>query len=220
VRAIGEASSSTGIDSTPDELATGAGAVYVYTRDAGTWSQQAYVKASNTGASDQFGISVALSGDGNPLAVGAGDEASSTTGIDSTPNESASGAGAAYVFTRAAGTWSQQAYVKASKTRAGDHFGISVALSGDGNTLAVGAIGERSSTTGIGSTPDELTPGAGAVYVYTLNVGIWSQQAYVKASNTGVSDQFSNSVALSGDGNTLAVGANGEDSSSTGIGST
>src|SRR5439155_24658260 len=60
-----------------------------------------------------------------------------------------------------------------------------VALSGDGNTLAVGAIGEASSTTGIDSTPNELAPGAGAVYVYTRNAGTWSQQAYVKASTPG-----------------------------------
>jgi hypothetical protein len=57
-------------------------------------------------------------------------------------------------------------YVKAANTGAGDFFGFAVALSGDGNTLAVGAPGEDSSTTGIGSTPDELASGAGAVYVY------------------------------------------------------
>jgi len=220
VGALGEASSSTGIDSTPNELAPQAGAVYVYTRSASTWSQQAYVKASNTGTNDGFGFSVALSGDGNTLAVGALGEASSTTGVDSTPNELAASAGAAYVFTRTAGTWSQQAYVKASNTGAGDQFGISVALSGDGNTLAVGAQNEDSSSTGIGSTPNELAADAGAVYVYTRTGTTWSQQAYVKASNTGAGDQFGRPVALSGDGNTLAVGAVSEDSSSTGIDST
>ncbi len=220
VGAYGEASSSTGIGSTPNELAPLAGAVYVFTRSAGAWSQQAYVKASNTGAGDGFGNSIALSGDGNTLAVGAFSEDSSTTGIGSTPNELASTAGAVYVFTRSAGAWSQQAYVKASNTGDGDHFGWSVALNGDGNTLAVGALREDSSSTGIGSTPNELAPLAGAVYVFTRSAGTWSQQAYVKASNTGASDQFGHSVALSGDGNTLAVGANGEASSTTGIGST
>jgi hypothetical protein len=124
-----------------------------------------YVKASNTGAGDQFGFSVALSGDGNTLAVGAYFEDSSTTGIDSTPNDLATDAGAVYVYTRTAGAWSQQAYVKASNTGAGDLFGLSVALSGDGNTLAVGAIDEDSSTTGIDSTPNDLAANAGAVYV-------------------------------------------------------
>ncbi len=215
-----EDSSTTGIGGTPNELATDAGAVYVYSRSGTTWTQQAYVKASNTGGGDGFGIAVALSGDGNTLAVGAFLEDSSSTGIGSAPNELASGAGAVYVFTRSAGTWSQHTYVKASNTGAGDEFGFSVALSGDGNRLAVGAPLENSSTTGIGSTPDELATDAGAVYVFTRNAGTWSQQAYVKASNTGAGDYFGESISMSGDGNTLAVGASLEDSSTTGIGST
>src|SRR5207249_4476945 len=157
-------------------LAFDAGAVYVFTRSAGSWSQQAYVKASNTGAGDAFGFSVALSGDGNTLAVGAESEASSTTGIGSTPDRLSIAAGAAYVFTRSAGSWSQQAYVKASNTGVGDQFGFSVALSGDGSTLAVGAFHEKSDTTGIGSTPNELALAAGAVYVFTRSAGSWSQQ--------------------------------------------
>ncbi len=180
---------------------------------------QAYVKASNTGDFDQFGISVALSADGNTLAVGAPAEASSSVGIGSTPNELAFQAGAVYVYTRdTGGTWSQQAYVKASNTGAGDQFGNSVALSADGNTLAVGASGEDSSSTGIGSTPNESASSAGAVYVYTRDTGgTWSQQAYVKASNSGAGDQFGTSVSLSGDGDTLAVGASLEASAATGI---
>ena len=124
------------------------------------------MKALNTGANDQFGYSVALSGDGNTLAVGAPGEDSSTTGINSGPDELASSAGAGYVFTRSAGTWSQQAYAKASNTGATDQFGTSVALSSDGNTLAVGTFLEDSSTTGVDSTPDELAANAGAVYLY------------------------------------------------------
>jgi hypothetical protein len=220
VGAIAEDSSSTGINSTPDELATDAGAVYVYTRSAGTWLQQAYLKASNTGAGDHFGYSVALSGDGDTLAVGARYEDSGSTGISSSPDELAPEAGAVYVFTRSTGAWSQQAYVKASNTGAGDLFGWSVALSGDGNTLAVGAIGEASSSTGINSTPNELAFIAGAAYIFTRSAGTWAQQAYVKHSNTRPDNLFGASVALSGDGNTLAVGAIGEASSSTGINST
>ena len=179
-----------------------------------------YFKASNTGAGDNFGYAVSLSADGNTLAVGAVNEASNTTGINSTPNESASYAGAVYVFTRSGSTWSQQAYVKASNTGAGDNFGITVSLSADGNTLAVGAYGEASNTTGINSTPNESASYAGAVYVFTRSGSTWTQQAYVKASNTGANDFFGRSVSLSADGNTLAVGAYGEASSTTGINST
>ena len=127
-----------------------------------------YFKASNTGASDQFGYSVALSGDGNTLAVGANFEASAATGIggDQTDN-TASWAGAVYVFARVGTTWSQQAYVKASNPGANDYFGYSVALSADGNTLAVGAIFEDSAATGTGGNQsDNTAENAGAVYLH------------------------------------------------------
>jgi hypothetical protein len=207
-----------------DETASGnasnnAGAVYVYLRTAGAWSQQAYVKASNTGDNDKFGSAVALSSDGNALAVGAPFEASSGTGVNGASDESTSGAGAVYVYTRSGTAWSQQAFVKASNTGAGDNFGTSVALSGDGNTLAVGAPAEDSSGFGIGSAPDDTATDAGAAYIYSRSGSTWSPQAFVKASNTtlGDADNFGNSVALSGDGNALAVGALFEDNSGTGI---
>jgi len=206
-----------------DDSATNSGAVYVFVHDgAGAWSQQAYVKASNTGVGDELGISVALSEDGNTLAVGAHGEDSDAVGIGGNQNDnSADDSGAAYVFVRdGAGVWSQQAYVKASNTEHGDAFGASVALSGDGNTLAVSAVWEDSIGTGIGSDQaDDNADDSGAVYVFVRDgAGTWSQQAYVKASNTEADDQFGTSVALSGDGNTLAVGAHGEDSNAMGIG--
>ena len=203
-----ESSNATGIDGNQaDNSAGGAGAVYVFTRSGSTWSQQAYVKASNTEIGDQFGFSVALSGDGNTLAVGAYTEDSNATGINGNQaDNSASSSGAVYVFTRSGSTWGQQVYVKASNTDANDAFGYSVALSGDGNTLAVGAYGEASYV--------------GAVYVFIRSGSTWAQQAYVKASSSEASDWFGTSVALSGDGNTLAVGAFGEDSNATGVNGT
>src|SRR4029077_18725958 len=91
------------------------GAVYVFARRDNAWSQQAYVKASNTSAGDAFGISVSLSSDGNTLAVGAYLADSPGTGINGNQGgiaDNNSNAGAVYVFTRAGGAWSQQAYVK------------------------------------------------------------------------------------------------------------
>ncbi len=224
VGAIGEASAAIGINGDQnDNSAARAGAVYVFARTtrAAGWSQQAYVKASNTDVDDQFGRSVALSGDGSTLAVGAWFEDSAATGINGDQNDnSAARAGAVYVFTRtAAGFWSQQAYVKASNTDAGDLFGGSVALSSDGSTLVVGASGEDSAATGIGGNQnDNSAANAGAVYLFTrTTAGAWSQQAYVKASNTDANDQFGFSVALSADGTTLAVGAPLEASAAIGI---
>jgi hypothetical protein len=168
-----ESSSTLGINTTPNGGAGSSGAAYVFTRSAGVWSQQAYVKPSAVGITqvgDNFGISVAISGD--TMVVGADGEDSSTTGINSTPNESAAIAGAAYVFTRSAGVWSQQAYLKPAvvgTTQAGDNFGWSVAVSAD--FIVVGAYLEDSSTLGVNSTPNEGAADSGAAYVFTAPAG-------------------------------------------------
>lgn len=203
-------------ETTPDDDAEDSGAVYVFTRSAGTWSQQAYLKASNISAFDEFGYSVALSGD--TLAVGAIGEQSSSTDINSIPDDTLTKAGAVYVFVRTGTSWSEQAYIKASNTGDQDEFGISVAVYGD--TLSVGAHKEDSKTTGINSVPNDTIDGSnsGAVYVFTRSKTSWSQQAYIKASNTGALDTFGENIALFGD--TLAVGAINEDSETTGINST
>lgn len=209
-----EASAATGVNGNQaDNAAASSGAVYVFVRTGTTWTQQAYIKASNTGVGDNFGSSVALSGD--TLAVGAHLEDSAATGVNGNQADStAAQSGAVYVFVRTGTTWKQQAYIKASNTEASDYFGYSVALSGD--TLAVAAYLEDSAATGInGNQIDNTMIDAGAVYVFIRNGVTWTQQAYIKASNTGMSDYFGRSVALSGD--TLAVGAYLEDSAATGI---
>jgi len=213
-----EDSAATGIDGDPvNNAADGAGAAYVFTRSGTTWSRQAYVKASNTGAHDSFGFGVAVSADGTTVAVGAPFEASAATTVNGDQSDdSANDSGAVYVFTRSGATWSQQAYVKTASF--GGIFGSSVALSADGSTLAVGANLESSAATGINGTPGGFGAlGSGAAYVFTRSGTSWSQQAYVKASNTDANDRFGNAVALSGDGSTLAVSAVAEASAATGI---
>ena len=215
-----EASNATGIDGDQNnDGASESGAAYIFTRSAGSWEQQAYIKASNTDAGDSFGQTVSLSADGNTLAVGAIWENSDATGINGDQNnDGASESGAAYIFTRSAGSWEQQAYIKASNTGGSDSFGQTVSLSADGNTLAVGAIWEDSDATGInGDQTNGDAKRSGAVYIFTRSAGSWSQQAYIKASNAYEKDYFGTTVFLSADGNTLAVGATGEDSSATGI---
>ena len=222
VGAGNESSAATGIEGNQvDNSASQSGAVYVLTRAGTTWTQQAYIKASNPDANDHFGEkSVALSSDGNTLAVGAYGESSAATGIGGNQaDNTAVSAGAVYVFTRTGTTWTQQAYVKASNSEAIDHFGESIALSSDGNTLAAGAPEEQSAATGVGGNQADNTAGnSGAVYVFTRAGTAWTQQAYIKASNTGPNDFFGQDVALSSDGNTLAVGAINESSAATGIG--
>ncbi len=107
-------------------------------------------------------------------------------------------------------------YLKASITDAGDRFGTAIAMSADGDTLAVGALEEDGNGTN-GNQADNSASNAGAVYVYVRAATGWTQQAYVKASNTDAGDDFSRSLALSGDGRTLAVGAPYESSAATGV---
>ena len=173
------------------------------------FQQQGYLKASNTGVNDQFGWSVAVSGD--TVVVGALYEDGDSSSTVGSPNNSVNGAGAAYVFIRTAGIWSQQGYLKASNTDVFDEFGWSVAVSGD--TVVVGARSEAGDSTSTVGSPNNSTDDAGAAYVFIRNAGIWSQQGYLKASNTGVGDAFGYSVAISGD--TVVVGAELEDGDST-----
>ncbi len=195
------------------------GAAYVYKRTGATWSQEAYLKASNADIGDLFGNSVALSGD--TIAVGAMGEGSSqttiTNGATASADNSAASAGAVYIFKRAGATWAQEAYLKAPNSQASDSFGWSVAISGD--TVVVGAIAEDSNqttiTNGTTASADNTVANSGAAYVYKRTGATWAQEAYLKAPNSNASDSFGISVSVSGD--SLAVGANGEDSNQTTI---
>lgn len=232
VGAIGEDSNATApINDDPGNVAgadnsnAGSGAVYVFTRSAGVWTQKAYVKAANNGAGDSFGYAVALSDDGGTLAAGAVWEDSAAGGIDAVADEAASDAGAVYVYSLdGAADWAAEAYIKAAVTDAGDGFGHAVALSGTGDTLAVGANGEDSNAITVdGDATNDAALNAGATYVFARNVGVWTQQAYVKAPNSQAGDSFGDTLDLSNAGDTLAVGAannvgpGGEDSAATGI---
>jgi hypothetical protein len=159
-----EDSSATGIDGDQGDTSYDSGAAYVFVREGTTWSQQAYLKASYTGARDLFGFSVGVSGD--TVVVGAPQEASSATGDNGNPNDNSAGySGAAYLFQRDGTTWSQRAYLKASNTGPLDNFGNSVAIAGD--TLVSAAILEDSDATGVnGDQASNRASDSGAVYVF------------------------------------------------------
>ena len=130
-------------------------------------------------------------------------------------NNASQDTGAVYVFRRSGATWQQEIYIKAATHNPSDQFGNGVAISGD--TLAVTAYFEDSAATGVGgSQPDNSSLQSGAAYVFRRSGVLWQQAAFLKASNTGTDDNFGNSVAISGD--TIAVGAQVEDSSATGVG--
>jgi hypothetical protein len=191
------------------------GAAYVFVRAAGSdggavWTQQAYLKASQD--SYMFGSAIALSADGNTLAVAAAEE----PGLE-TPN------GGVYLFIRTGTTWAQQQHLQDTDATA-TQFGTAIALSGDGSTLAVGASGDSSAATGIDGDAGQSggTAGSsGAVYTFTNTGGEagspWVKQHFIKAPNTEPSAYFGGAVALSSDGSTLAIGAYGEASPAIGL---
>lgn len=126
-------------------------------------------------------------------------------------------AGAVYVFRFLNNTWSQQAYVKPSSIDAYDYFGSSIDLGADGNTLVSCANREDSDSTLLNSSEFNTVEGenSGACYLFKYQNNAWSQQTYIKASNTGTNDYFGTSVSISDDGNNIAIGAEGEDSNAS-----
>lgn len=172
-----------------------AGAVYVFSNTAGAWSEQAYIEPADTNAAGSFGQGVALSNNGDVMAV------------------YSSGPDAVYLFNRDVDEWEAGTSIDSNGT-----FSGALSLSDDGAVLAIGATGDSSAATAIdGDAMDTSASNSGAVLIFEFSNSMWTQQAYIKASNTDMNDKFGSAVALTGDGNTLAVGANGEDSSSTGL---
>ena len=206
VGAIHEDSNATGVNGNQaNNLATSSGAAYVFVRNGTTWSQEAYLKASNTSIGDHFGEAVSISDD--TVVVGAEDSNAIGEGSATRPARPMSSCA-----TGRAGA--SEAYLKASNPGTSDEFGSSVSVSGD--TIVVGAPDENSNATGVnGNQNNNLASFSGAAYVFVRNGTTWSQEAYLKASNTGANDWFGTTVAVSGD--TVVVGAPNEDSNATGV---
>jgi hypothetical protein len=164
----------------------GAGAVWIYVNYNGSWSQQGNKLVANDGVNpSNFGYSVALSDDGTTLAVGGRNDNG--------------GIGAAWIFTRdVAGTWTQQGAKLVGTGYTGTpNMGYFVALSADGNTLAVGG-------------PNDNT-NIGATWVFSRSGSTWSQQGSLLIGSSAIGASFQGvSVALSSDGNTLAIGGVGD----------
>lgn len=210
VSAYGEASDAIGVDAEQtDNSSSRAGAVYVLSRDGDSWVQQAYLKASNTESLDSFGDSLTISADGNTVAVAAAYEDGGASGVGGDQSDnSQTNSGAVYVYTRNAGVWSQQAYIKASNPLINDNFGVSTKLSADGDFLYVGSPKEDSgSVLDVGDTNN-----AGVVYIYSRSGEVWSQSGYIKPDSVQINMGFGFDLALSDDGTTLAVGGSTEKS--------
>jgi hypothetical protein len=162
------------------------GSVTVYGRSGKSWTEEKVLVSDTGNAEDWFGYSVALSADGNTLAVGA-------VYADVNGNKDQ---GAVSVFARSGGAWSLQKTLNISGGTAGDLFGYAVALSVDGSTLAVGAISDD-----VNANVDQ-----GSVSVFARTGTAWKEQQVITLDNGTASGNFGWSVSLSTDGNTLAAG--------------
>ena len=151
----------------------GSGSAYIFKRDGIAWTEQAKITASDGAADDIFGIRVAISGD--YVVVGA--QRDGDAGMDS---------GSAYIFKRDGIAWTEHAKITASDGAAYDHFGSSVAISGD--RAVVGAYGD-----------DDAGGSSGSAYIFKHDGTAWTEQAKITASDGAAGDLFGYSVATSGD---------------------
>ncbi len=161
------------------------GSAYVFTRSGGAWTQRQKLTADDGAAGDQFGLSVAISGD--TVVVGA-------------PDDDIGGnfdLGSAYVFVRSGAIWTQQQKLTAGDGAVVDFFGVTVAISGD--TVVVGAEDDD-----IDGSLDQ-----GSVYVFSRNGATWTQRRQPIADDGAANDLFGSAIAISGD--TVVVGAPRDD---------
>ncbi len=167
----------------PQSNATGteSGAAYVFRSVGSSWQQEQKLVGSDTAAFDEFGLNVAIEED--VIVVGA--------------HQHAGTSGAVYVFRKTGSTWIEEAKLVGGDTTNGDHFGVTVSVSGD--RIAVGSVFDDNAG---GSS-------AGAAYVFSNVGGVWRQEAKVTASDGAQYDFFGIAVSLSG--TTLLVGAEGDD---------
>lgn len=170
-------------------VGVGTGAVYSYTRTAGSWGGEQKFYASDGAGNNDFGTALALSEDGLTAIVGV---ALSDPG-------GKMNAGAAYVYTKTAGTWGGEKKILPSDAKIADNFGNDVSLSADGNVALIGSI----------YSDDGAVSDAGAGYVYTRTAGNWGGEKKILASDRVANHSLGSSVSLSGDGKIALLGAMG-----------
>lgn len=192
-----------------DQSCRDAGAVYVFVRDRRGWIQEAYLKPPGLRPHFLFGYAVAISADGSTLAVVSPSEGEYDTDGPGSPKYGPNHVlGAVYLFRRVRHSWLFEARLQPPRAEPYAHLGQGLALSRDGNVLAVGGSAD------ILHKP--LT--SGSVHVFHRSAGKWSFGTTLKASAPEPFDWFGNAIAISADGTSIAVGAEREDGGSSGIG--
>ncbi len=183
-----------------DDKGSNSGSAYIFTKQAnGSYLETQKLVASDGAMDDYFGWSVAVSGDGSTVVVGSYKD--DDKGTDS---------GSAYIFTKQAdGSYLETQKLLATDGAAGDRFGYSVAVSGDGSTVVVSAYqdGDKGSN-------------SGSAYIFTKQAnGSYLQTQKLLASDGAMDDYFGVSIAVSGDGSTVVVSAYYDDDKGSNSGS-
>lgn len=222
VLAIGSpdnASSGFGVHAAPIDDATAAdsGAVHLYRRSGAAWAYEAFVKPPGDLGSAQFGDRVDLDASGDTLLVAADKSDLDPQGRRNTTDSSHWNSGSVHVLARTNGLWAHEAMLRQPQPRGEDAFGWSARLSADGRTVVVGSYNQD--TLGIGLDADERLADMsdfGSAYVFHRLAGGWSTATVLKPSDSGTAVAnhglwFGRSVAISGDGRTVALGAAGHD---------
>lgn len=214
----------------PDRFKEGAAYIFLAQRDSG-WRKSVHLKGlPGMQYHQEFGSTVALSGDGRVLAVGAESEAGGSSGLegDASLYPELPDAGAVYVYREtginpwagygagAPPAWEE--YIKSHRAQAGEEFSESIQLSEDGSILVIAAPEANGNEMGTWGSPEDISKEeAGAAFMYLYTQGQWRIGNYIKASNTDTEDGFGAGLALSADGQTLAVGAPSESSGVDGV---
>ncbi len=147
----------------------------------------AAISATDGTSGDYFGVATALSSNGNTLVVGA-----SNKNINGN-----SAQGAAYIFTKVNGTWTQQTELIAADGGMNNYYGRAVAINAAGTVVAIGAYGKT-----VNGNSNQ-----GAVYVYSLIAGVWTLQAEITAIDGSTLSTFGNSLSFDSTGTIMAIGS-------------
>jgi hypothetical protein len=160
------------------------GSAYLYKWTGSNWAETKFT-ADDGALNDYYAWSVAISGDGNRIAIGAMKDAA--------PN---AGQGSVYMYTYNGSTWEKIHFI-ASDGHSSDQYGVSISLSNTGNTLVVGSYADDVS---------DVADNYGSVYFYRWNGASWSETKKM-ASDKNIYAQLGWHVSISGDGNTVIAGA-------------
>lgn len=162
-----------------------AGKAYIFVRSGSTWTQEAILKANTPATAGYFGFSVAITGSGDRVAIGA-------YGADG----SIASSGTLYIFNRSGTTWTQEARFAAGSLNANDQFGYCVAIDSTGDRVAVGA-----------PMNDLNASDGGVVFIFKRNVTTWTQEARIVPSEINTNIQFGTSLDITSDGSRIVAGA-------------